>query len=252
MSAEVDVPLILYVQLVFGILFVIRTLQLFRARALLSTSVVTKTGTAFVFACLLIGFFGTQNVFLSAGMLLLSVFLAVSALFLLERREIDVLKSEIALFLDRWILNLRLGSALASARESALGEHSIAFQSLMRPVFSAQNASSARDRHVLLSAPVMRELEKMQSEPHSATARLENLRHLLRKSADFRRKSGQAVRQTAIQSAVMMILLFALMLYTLHRYGWKRSGDLILISGGLASMGAVTMYALSRKTRWKI
>jgi hypothetical protein len=246
------VSLILYAQLVFGILFVIRTLQLFRARALLSTSVVTKAGTAFVFICLLIGFFGTQNVFLAAGLVDAGVFFAVIALFLLERREIDVLKSEIALFLDRWILNLRLGSALPTARESALRDHSNAFQTLMRPVFSAQSASSARDRHVLLSVPVMRELEKMQSEPHSAIARLENLRLLLRKSADFRRKSGQAVRQTAIQSAVMMFLLFALMLYTLHRYGWKQSGDLILISGGLASLGVISMYALARKTKWKI
>src|SRR5262249_32882328 len=163
-------------------------------------------------------------------------------LFLLERREIDVLKSEIAVFLDRWILNLRLGSALPVARESALREHSNAFQSLMRPVFTTRSGVIARDRHALLNPSVMRELEKLHAHPHSALPRLENLRQLLRKSAEFRRKSGQAVRQTAIQSTVMMILLFALMIFTLKRYGWKQSGDLILLSLGLASLGVVTMY----------
>lgn len=241
--------LIFYGQMVFGILFVIRTHQIFRARALISAVTVTKTGTAFVFACLLIGFFATQNVFLRAGMLSLNLFGSVIALFLLEWREIDALKREIPLFLDRWILNLRLGNASLSAREFALKAHSLAFQRLMRPVFSV---GSPRERHVILSRMVMREMEKLTQEPHSALARLENLREGLRKSADFRRKSGQALRQTAIQSVVLLVLLLALMLFTFHRYGWKRAGDLVLISGGLALTGVLIMYLLSRKTKWKI
>jgi hypothetical protein len=244
--------MILYAQMVFGILFVIRTLQIFRARALLSTPTVTKTGIAFVGACVIIGFFGTQNVFLCSFLITSCVFLMLIALFLLERRQIDSLKSEIPLFLDRWSLNLRLGSALPTARERALRDHSAGFQTLLRPVFSTQNVKSTRRHHALLSAAVMFELEFLQHEPHSALARLENLRQLLRKSAEFRRKSGQAVRQTTIQSAVMMIMLLALILFTLHRYGWRRCGDLIAGSVVLASLGVLLMHFLARKTKWKI
>ncbi|MGZ3722540.1 MAG: hypothetical protein ACXVA9_06400 [Bdellovibrionales bacterium] len=244
--------LILYAQLVFGILFVIRTLQIFRARALLSTITVTKTGTAFVFASMCTSFFGTQNLFSCSILISSCVFLTIAALFLLERREIDSLKSEVPLFLDRWILNLRLGSALPTARETALRDHSSGFQTLMRPVFTTQTAKNGRQNHLLLATSVMFELEHLQHEPHSALSRLENLRQLLRKSAEFRRKSGQATRQTAIQSSVMMILLFALMMFTLHRYGWKRSGDLILGSAVLSLIGVLVMYLLSRKTKWKI
>jgi hypothetical protein len=247
-----NVSLIFYLQSVFGILFVIRTLQIFRARALISTSSVTKTGTAFVCACTATSFFGTQSAFLCFLLNILWVFLTIIVLFLLERREIDTLKSEVPLFLDRWILNLRLGSSLASAREAALRDHSIGFQSLMRPVFAVQNERVRRHQHVLMHISVLCELERLNSEAHSALARLESLRTLLRKTSDFRRKSGQAVRQTVIQSSVMMILLFALMFFTLYRYGWRRSGDLILESAGLSIMGVLIMFILARKTKWKI
>ena len=241
--------LFLYLQLAFGFLFVIRTLQIFRARALISTSVVTKTGTGFVCACVMLSFFGARNPIWCSVSLFVCVFCFVSALFLLERRQIDSLKQDVPLFLDRWILNLRLGSALTSAREMALKDHSPAFQSLMRPVFATQQT---RSHHALMHFSVLAELERLQLEPHSALARLENLRAYLRKSSEFRRKSGQATRQTAIQSGVMLILLLALMVFTLHRYGWRHSGDLVLEAGALSIFGVTVMYVLSRKTRWKI
>jgi hypothetical protein len=243
------VKVILYLELAFGILFVIRTLQIFRARALISTSVVTKTGTGFVCVCVCVSFFGAHHPIFCSFALCVCVFVLLSALFLLERRQIDSLKQEVPLFLDRWILNLRLGSALPSAREMALKDHSLAFQSLMRPVFVLQKG---RSRHALMHVSVLAELERLHFEPHAALARLENLRVYLRKSSDFRRKSGQATRQTAIQSTVMMILLLALMVFTLHRYGWKFCGDYVLEAGALSILGVTVMYVLSRKTRWKI
>jgi hypothetical protein len=246
------VPLILYLQSVFGILFVIRTLQIFRARALLSTNLVTKTGTAFVSLCVFASFFGAQHPIFASTLLVSSVFLATLTLFLLERREIDSLRGEIPLFLDRWILNLRLGNALASAREGALSEHSSSFQTLMRPVFALQKQHTRRQRHLLVHTSVLQELENLQLEPHSALSRLENLRTLLRKLSDFRRKSGQALRQTAIQSTVMTILHFALVIFTLHRYGWRQSGDLVLASLALSLSGVLIMTLLARKTKWKI
>ena len=133
------------------------------------------------------------------------------------------LRSEIPLFLDRWILNLRLGSALSLAREMALREHSRnSARALAAPYSRAQCAARA-ESHLLLPPRTLDELERIHKEPHAALMRLENLRHWLRKSSEFRRKSGQATRQTAIQSAVMVCLLFALIGFTVHRYGWRKS-----------------------------
>lgn len=244
--------LILYAQLVFGNLFVIRTLQIFRARALVSTSTVTKTGTAFVCASATLSFFYARNIFQYSGLITGCIFICLALLFVFEHREIAALKNEVPVFIDRWILNLRLGLALPTARDMALRDHSESFQTLLRPVFNTQSSVAPRRRHLLLNAAVLNELERLQLEPHSALSRLENLRFLLRKTTEFRRKSGQATRQTAIQSVVMMILLIALTFFTLHRYGWHRAGDLVLWALFLSAIGVITMYLMARKSKWKV
>nr|HNH44545.1 hypothetical protein [Agitococcus sp.] len=78
-------------------------------------------------------------------------------------------------------------------------------QALLRPIFETRGGD--RGTHPILTTNIRRELENISLEQHSALPRLENLRQIIRKTADFRRKSGQAVRQTAIQSAFMLILL---------------------------------------------
>jgi hypothetical protein len=252
MRSEDEVSLILYAHSLFGNLFVIRTLQLFRARALLSTSTVTKTGTAFVAANALISFYFAHDILRCSLVLMAFETITVVLLLCFERRQIADLKTEVPLFLDRWILNLRLGSALPTARDTALQNQSESFQTLLRPMFATQNALSIKRAHLLFTAPLLAELERIQTEPHSALARLENLRNMLRKATDFRRKSGQATRQTHIQCAVMVILLFALTLFTLHRYGWRRSSDLIVGAILLSLLGLIIMHFCARKTKWKI
>jgi hypothetical protein len=244
------VRLILFVQLVFGILIVIRTIDIFRARALLSASATVKVGIIFVCALAWNAFFCAKDLVLSFFFTLALLGTLAGALFFCERRKIDTLKAEIPVFLDRWILNLRLGSAVSTARDAALREHSENFQTLLRPLFAT--GVQARRTHLLLHGALVAELERAHLEPHSALARLENLRAMLRKQSEFRRKSGQAAHQTAIQAGVMLLLLVALTLFTLQRYGWRRCSDLILASVGLSLAGLICMIFLARKTKWKI
>ena len=244
--------MISYLQLVAGNLFVIRTLQIFRGRALLSTTTVTKTGTVFVCASSLIGFFCNNSPVLCFGLHFGGVFLCVVTLFCIERQQLLRLRGEVPLFLDRWILNLRLGSALTAARRDALLEHSEAFRTLAQPLFDTVSGPSRTPHHVLFSTQVLDELQRLHQEPHAAIERLENLRHLLRKSTEFRRKSGQAVRQTRIQSAVMLCLLIALSVFTLTRYRWRECADLVALSAVLSLLGLAVMHLLARKSTWKI
>jgi Flp pilus assembly protein TadB len=247
-----DVTLIFFAQSLFGIAFVIRTFQIFRARALLSTSFVTKTGTIFVSAALFGAFFCAEDILSALFVSCSCVIAAFALLFFSERRQIDALKSEIPYFLDRWILNLRLGLALNPARERALRDHSDAFQTLLRPLFAAQSLNARPETHALLTGALVFELERIQREPHAALARLENLRVSLRKADDFRRRSGHAVRQTRIQAQVMLVLLFALIVFSVRRYGWHRISDLVSAAIVLAALGSLCMYLLARKTKWKI
>lgn len=244
--------LIFFLQTLLGILFVIRTSQFFRARALLSTALVTKAGTIFVCTALFGAIFCRENVSAAVLTTCANLFCAFATLFWCERRQFDALKEEIPYFLDRWILNLRLGLAPLSARERALCDHSENFQALLRPLFTSSNVRFVRISHTLLPPEVSCELDCIQHESHSALTRLEALRDSLRKAAVFRRKSGQAVQQTQIQALLMMILLLALTAFTLQRYGWRRVSDLVFTSILLSALGVLTMHLIARKSRWKV
>jgi len=175
---------------------------------------------------------------------------SLGALWTYERRQIDALKSETPHFLDRWILNMRLGNSLSSARDAALDDSSDRVRTLLRPLFL--NSAEIPKAHLFLPVKIVNELKLLSNSPHSALTRLENIRELLRKADEFRRKSGQARRQTSIQSLVLLLLHVALAVFTIQRYGWQRHSDLIVLSFVLAGGSVAAMHQLARKSKWRI
>jgi hypothetical protein len=123
-------------------------------------------------------------------------------------------------------------------------------RALLTPVFLS-GAALPRS-HLILPSKFLQELKFLSGSAHSALARLENLREIVRKTEDFRRKSGQARRQTTIQAGVLLVLQFALAVFVYRRHGWQRHSDLIVISFLLAGCGLGWMRLLARKSQWKI
>lgn len=246
-------PIILYMQLVLGNLFVVRTLAVLRKRSLISTSAVTKTGILYVSATSCVVLFGERRAVFCLSMIVVLMVSTLISLLVWEKHQLNRLKGEFPLFLDRWILNLRLGLALSSARERALQHHSHRFQLFLQPLFATQDRpAKGFRRHQLLDDHVVADLERMAQEPHCALARLECLRELLRKTDDFRRKSGQATRQTCVQCVVLIALLIALGIFTVRRYGFTQSFDFIAASALLSSAGMIAMVLLAKKRKWKV
>lgn len=241
--------IIFFAQTLFGILSVMRTHQIFRARALLTTSFVTKSGTIFVSFALFSAILCVKSEIFALIAITANIFCSFATLIWCERREIDALKSEIPLFLDRWILNLRLGSAVSQARERALSEQTENFQTLLRPIFAT---ATAKTGHPIVEPALLHEFERIERESHSALSRIENLRRNLRKAADFRRKSGQAALQTRVQCLVMLVLQIALSVFTVRQFGWGKCGDLVFWSAALSFAGFGATQILARKTRWKV
>lgn len=243
--------LVFCVSSVFGILFVIRTLQIFRTRALISPKALTKIGTIAICGVLIADFSSFQWPTEALFLLFIAFLTPLPLLMFLERTRLQRMKIRVPVFLDRWIMNLKLGAASTPARDRSMASQSEDFQALMRPLFtSAKRFENAT--HPLLPLFCARELCRIQNEPHLALARLENLREVLRKSDDFRRKSGQATRQTAIQSVVMLLLYAALLIFTIARGGWRANSDLVLWSVLFTAIGVISMTFLAQKTRWKL
>ena len=242
--------LILFAISVFGNLSALRILIHFRSRALISSQHLTKigTGSCVIIICAL--FFCARDLISAVIAVMCALSVIFFSLWFIERRQIDALKREVPGFLDRWILNMKLGSSLSAARTAALQESHTRVRSLIEPLFMSQAPPSRV--HLILDEKVLPELLELSHSPHSALARLENAREWMRKSDEFRRKSGQAVRQTTIQALVLLILLFALAVFTVQRHGWRRNSDLIKASFVLSGLGIFTMRHLAGKRRWKI
>ncbi len=129
--------LFLFLLSLFGLLSALRLSREFLTRAVITKSLVTKTGTLTCSACVLAVFFSAHNTF-NAVFIAISVPIAFAiALFMFERRQIDTLKLQTPLFLDRWILNMRLGQSVSSAREAALRDSSDRLRALLQPMFKA-------------------------------------------------------------------------------------------------------------------
>jgi len=244
------VTLILFAISMFGNLSALRTLEHFRSRALISSQHLTKIGTGSCALVLCSVFFFARDLFFAALAVISTLFTLYFSLWFFERRQIAILKKDVPGFLDRWILNMKLGSALSSARAAALQDLNARTRTLLEPLF--MSANSPGRVHLILDEKVLAELIELSHSPHSALTRLESVREWMRKSDDFRRKSGQAVRQTMIQATVLLILLIALAVFTVQRHGWRRNSDLITASFILSGLGIFTMRHLSEKRRWKI
>ena len=242
--------LIDFLSALLGILFVMRTLHVFRGRTLVGVFTINAIGLTALIGISLIGFFRFDATFARPPLILLITGSAPLALIACERRRLTALRARVPLFVDKWILNLRLGASLTGARARALHDEDPHVQRLLRPVF--ESGTLERRRHLLLSPAVLREFEQLTRATHAGLERLETLRSHLRDESEFRRKSGQAVRQAAIQSVVMLIMLIALSIFTIHRYGWSRSGDLVTIAATLSLLGTVLMSRLTRKSRWNL
>lgn len=237
---------ILFSILMFGHLFVIRMQRNSAERALISQNHLTKIGTAMT-TCLILGAFFFSPAWSSA--FALSV-LALYAMLLrcLERRRLELYRRLIPNLLDAWILNLRLGLAESHARERALKEMDPGFAKLVRTGLHSPLATSDSS---FFHPIIAKELQIITQTPHFALQRLECLRSNLKRASDFRRRSGQATRQTRIQSISMIVLLIALSLVAIKRYGWSRVGDLVGYAAVLAFIGTFTIQLVARKTKWK-
>ncbi len=244
--------MIIFSQTLFGLWFVMRTSQLFRDHALINTSTVTKTGTVFNTIILLIAFSFANNSTMNAFLILLVVICNFLLLNLLERRQIDTLKSEFPLFLDRWILNIKMGLGSRAARDKALAALSLPFQMLIQPIFAVNPSDSTDRRHVLLTSSMLNDLQRINAESHLTLSRLETLRSNIRKTEDFRRRSGQATQQVRIQATVMLFIQLALALYMIPRYGLRQIGDFLTLSTLLCIAGLVSMLLLAKKSSWNI
>lgn len=174
------------------------------------------------------------------------------ALHYAEKGVIARLQHEFPLFLAKWRLNLRVGIPATMARERALNDSDETFRTLLRPVFGLTDSKHVPVSHAFLNENCLRELIELQKQSHNTVLRLTEVRASLIRESDFRRKSGQALRQAWIQSLVMVALHFALCVFVGFRSGFLRNFDVIAASTVLTAAGAWFLRLIAGRIRWSV
>lgn len=245
--------LILALNLIFGTMFVVRTLKKFRTDPLVDHNHLTKIGTILVCSQFFVAFFLIHHPIPT----ILSVFLLSSSIWcaqwILRTHSRQKLEAEFPLYVNDVLLNIRLGQGFSSASRTALKDRSEQFARALQHLLEAQSIYIGDARsHLFLTDRALREMRTAHRQSHSALKRMESLRDELNLMSDFRRKSGQATAQARIQGLVLWCLLFALSFFVITQSGFASNRLFIGMAFVLFVLGQVSFNYLTRKRHWKV
>lgn len=245
--------LILSLNLILGIVFVIRIIGKSKSDPLLSPVLLTKIGTTLVCSQIFVAFIGFDHkipAILSIHLFAICVFLALKVA---RSHTRSALSAEFSGFIEDLVMNLKLGMALSQASLLALQERSETFSGAITSLLRAQSIylGQAR-RHLFVSPRALEELRLSQQQPHTALKRLSSLREEHQYLSEFRRRSGQATAQARIQSLIMWVLLFALSVGVIWNSGWTRARGFLVTALVLFVLGQLVFSRITRKGRWKL
>src|SRR5690606_35868248 len=116
-------------------------------------------------------------------------------------------------------------------------------------VFSQQKTVETRDRFL---SGVIKELKRIDLEPHAALRRLSILRERIRVEDEFRHRSGQSVARTPRQSILMTVPYFALAVFVGMKFGLRGNEKFFLQSSALITSGAIWIWFGGRTLKWKV
>lgn len=248
--------LITYAIALSGILFAVRTTSLVVVRYhLLNREVMTKIGTCY---CVMLV---TALIFLSrtsVSLLWLLTFapqvMFILAMFALRVHRTVSFRKRFTDSLSLLILKMRAGKGFRQALMEVITEgepHVRVRLGEIRElvVFSPQQESVSETKFV---RDIISEFRLADSSPHSALRRVQAFRDRLRAEDDFRRRSGQVLRQIRAQAVLLSSLYLAVLLFVIRSFGYESVATLVLMSVFLFVCGITWIWCGGRKLKWKV
>lgn len=244
-------------QLLSGIVFAVRTINLRAQRSILSE----QSRPTLILITILLFLLGTFWLHRHPGYHFLLILIGCSALRQIDRvilRRLEKrIDSEFPGFLNQLILKMQTGQGLRSSVEDfftgPLTQWKKCLHVLIEShVFLQINSSSMDDLEQQWCQKYVVELRQIFQNPHCGLDRLKSWRKKLRILSEFRRKSGQSLIQARIQLLTMSVLYIALLIFTLAENQWKSNRRLILLSMGLFVLSQIVFFVITRKRKWKV
>lgn len=237
-----------------ALMFAVRIIVRARRENILSDHALTKIGTAYFFALILINYFCSSTILV----VWFASFAPLTALILFfeiarftRRRAVYKAFSE---SLNLTLLKMKSGKSFRQSFAEVIGEMQSSHAQRMREIFDIV-VFTQQDKGVLhgrFLTMIVRELQFADQNPHSAITRLQTLRQRIKIEENFRRRSGQALKQVRAQSILMSGLFLAVVCFVVSNFGFTRHQHLILVAVTLFSVGLFWIHRGGKKLRWKV
>lgn len=221
---------------------------------ILSEKSLTKIGTAYFCALILINYFSSSTilvVWLASFLPLIALNIAIEIARFCRTRAFHRAFSD---SLNLTLLKMKSGKSFRQSFTEVISEMSATHAQRLREIFDIV-VFTQQDKAILHSkflTMVVRELRFADQNPHSAIKRLQTLRMRIKIAEDFRRRSGQALKQVRAQSILMSGLFLAVVIFVIANFGFSRHQHLILIAVTLFCCGLFWIHHGGKKLKWKV
>jgi Flp pilus assembly protein TadB len=245
--------LIMSFQLLFGIVFVHRTIQTLRQRKLITEAdgKMLRVLLFMMFFCVTALTQHDPRVQMTAILCCGSLLLTLPSFF--KWRLKSRIQSEFPSFMNKIILEMKSGFSFRGAIERQLHLPIEIWEQWLRSMIESRVfLHQIGGETEAWWTPYLQELQAAEQNPHQALTRLENFREKLRVMSEFRRKSGQATAQARIQMVVMTVLYIALLILTTSQMPIRAHHRTIVLSLSLFVVGQIAFWWAGRKRNWKI
>ncbi len=240
-----------FVFFISGMLFVVRTMENLERKRLLDRKALTKIGTAYLFAIIVVTLFIPQTFNLAMIAALTAVFWIVPH-WLISRRNRRFQRSFLT-FLNQIILNMNAGNSFRQSFEQTKRRCDPVTQAKLSEIMGfvafSQQASQISTQPFLRE--IVDELKIVDQQPHRALHRLRTLRRKMKQVEDFRRKSGQVTQQLRAQALILSLLYLGLAIFMSLEFDLLNHLKMIAWSAGLFSAGSLLLLNTGKRFRWK-
>ncbi len=248
-----------FVIVLSGMLFAVRiATDVIDRYNLLTRSLMTKIGTTYSVQLIAISLilphryvilwtfaFGPQLIF-------------VAVMWALRLFRAHRFRKQFAESLSLLILKMRSGKAFRQAFAEIIQETDKVTEAMVKVrlgeirdlvVFSQQQNRAPSSEFI---QEIVTEFRIADREAHAALRRMQTFRARIRCEDDFRRKSGQILRQIRAQSLLLAGLYFAVLIFVVKRFGFQKNSTCIAFSLFLFACGLTWIWTGGRKIKWKV
>lgn len=244
--------LILFLNLVFGSVFVYRITNKMIRTTYYRKEKLTKIGiTIFCFYILLM-FAVSNTYFLYIVQIVLCLFTKSAIQFYLLYSLKSLYWREFPRFLSHLRLRVQMGESFRSSVSKCLPLCSIELQHILRRimevvVFSQHSGSNKMPNYISETINLFKKIDRS---PHLAKNLLRHSYESLMMKKSFRHKSGQILLQTHIQSFIIFNLYVFTVLYVHYNYSIFKYPKLFFASLSLMMVAFVFIFLIIRRFKW--